>query len=132
MNYFHFRALSGRSNASLSNIIMFIIRYISDQRFSRVLIDVANTLLTAYEDKIKEFTGDIGRSFINLSKALRKEEKITKEFLEVQGALELIMAGASITDRANDTATSIRKTPKKFSELNPSENARKELIIDVN
>lgn len=110
---------------------MFIIRYIGDQRFSRALIDVANILLTAYEDQIKEFTGEVGRSLINLGRALKKEEQITKEFLQMQGALELIMAGASITDRAasNVDASDMSKSGKK---LNPSESARKELIIDVN
>lgn len=112
---------------------MFIIRYIGDHRFSRVLIDVANTLLDAYEDQFKEFTGPVGRCFINLSKALHREEKVTKDFLQAQGALELILSGANVSDRgtANIASFDITKTMKK-SELIPSESAKKQMIIDVN
>lgn len=130
---FSYRALAGRNHASLSNIIMFIIRYIGDHRFSRVLIDAGNTLLNVYEVQFKEFTGPLGRSFINLSKALHREEKITKDFLQVQGALELILSGASISDHgtANIAPLDVISTPKKL-ELVPSASAKKQLIIDVN
>lgn len=98
-----------------------------------MLIDVANILLDVYEGQIKEFSAPLGRSFINLSKALRREERVTQDFLQVQGALELIMSGASISDRGatNIAAFDINRSPKK-SELVPSETAKKQLIIDVN
>lgn len=130
---FH-RALAGRTHASLSNIILFIIRYIGDHRFARVLIDVANILLNVYEDKFKEFTGPLGRSFINLAKALHREEKVTKDFLQVQGALELIVSGASVSERGTSNIAPLdinNRTPKK-PEFIPSEMAKKQLIIDVN
>ena len=128
-----YRALAGRTHTSLSNIILFIIRYIGDHRFSRVLIDVANILLNVYEDQFKEFTGPLGRSFINLAKALHREENVTKDFLQVQGALELIVSGASVSERGASNIAPLDniKTPKK-SELVPSETAKKQLIIDVN
>lgn len=128
---FGFRALAGRTHSSLSNIIHFIIRYIGDHRFSRVLIDVANVLLNVYEEQFKEFTGPVGRSFINLAKALHREEKVTKDFLQVQGALELILSGANVSDRgtANIAPLDFSSPPKK---LVPSEMAKKQLIIDVN
>lgn len=112
---------------------MFIIRYIGDHRFSRALIDVGNTLLDVYEHQFKEFTGPLGRSFINLSKALRREENVTKDFLQVQGALELIISGASVSERgmANIAPLDNNRTPNK-SELLPSDTAKKQLIIDVN
>lgn len=128
-----YRALAGRSHASLSNIILFIIRYIGDHRFSRVLIDVANTLLDVYENQFKQFTGPIGRSFINLSKALHREEKVTRDFLQVQGALELVMSGANVGDRgtADIAPLDINRTCQK-SGLVPSKSAKKQMIIDVN
>lgn len=113
---------------------MFIIRYIGDHRFARVLIDVANTLLDVYEDQFNEFTGPLGRSFINLTKALQKEERITKDFMQMQGALELIVAGANVNEHSLNETTpfDIHKLPKKFSEIMPSADAKKELIFDVN
>lgn len=130
---FTFRALAGRTQASLSNIILFIIRYIGDHRFSRILIDVANILLNVYEEQFKEFTGPLGRSFINLSKALHREEKVTKDFLEAQGALELILSGANVSEKgtAHIAPLDINRTPRK-SELEPSESAKKQMIINLN
>lgn len=132
----HYRALAGRTHNSLSNIILFIIRYIGDHRFSRVLIDVANILLDVYEEQFKEFTGPLGRSFINLSKALHREEKVTKDFLQMQGALELILSGANISERgsASIPPLDVQQPTKlgKSSELIPSESAKKQFIIDVN
>lgn len=137
-NYFHFtaefvyhRALAGRTHTSISSIILFIIRYIGDSRFTRALIDVANTLLDVYEDQFKEFTGPIGRNFLNLIKALRKEEQLTKDFLEINGSLELILSAASILDQdANDAPLVSSKS--HITEIVPSESAKQELIFDVN
>lgn len=131
---FDFRALSGRTHASLSNIILFIIRYIGDHRFTRVLIDVANTLLDVYEHQFHEFTGPAGRSFINLTKALQKEERVNRDFLQMNGALELILAGANVGEISTTESSplDINNLPKKFTEFTPSEAAKEEVIFDVN
>lgn len=132
----YFRALAGRTHSSLSNIILFIIRYIGDHRFSRVLIDVANTLLDVYEEQFKEFTGPLGRSFINLSKALHREEKVTQDFLQMHGALELILSGANVLEKGTASIAELNVQQQIQSEkspaLIPSESAKKQLIIDVN
>lgn len=132
--FFDYRALSGRTHASLSNIILFIIRYIGDQRFTRVLIDVANTLLDVYEHQFHEFTGPVGRSFINLTKALQKEERVSRDFLQMHGAIELVLAGANVGEISTTESSplDINKLPKEFSEFTPSEAAKKEVIFDVN
>lgn len=41
-------ALSGREGKSLTSILRFLIKYIGDYRFTRILIDVANILLGKY------------------------------------------------------------------------------------
>lgn len=82
-----------------------------------------------YEDQFKEFTAPLGRQFINLAKALHREEKVTKDFLQVQGALELIVSGASVSENSERATSNITQNK---SELVPSESARKQLIIDVN
>lgn len=97
---------------------------------------MANALLDVYEEQFKEFTGPLGRSFINLSKALHREEKVTEDFLQVHGALELILSGANISEKstANIAALDVQQQIqlKKSSEMIPSELAKKQLIIDVN
>lgn len=129
--------MAGRTHSSLSNIIQFIIRYIGDHRFSRVLIDVGNILLDVYEEQFKEFTGPLGRSFINLSKALHREEIVTKDFLQMHGALELILSGANVSDRKIASAADAFDVQQKIhseksNEFIPSESAKKQFIIDVN
>lgn len=96
---------------------------------------MANTLLDVYEHQFHEFTGPVGRSFINLTKALQKEERVNRDFLQMHGALELVLAGANVGEISNASETSsldINKLPKQFSEFTPSEVAKKEVIFDVN
>lgn len=95
-----------------------------------MLIDVANTLLDVYEDQFKEFTGPIGRNFLNLIKALRKEEQLTKDFLEINGSLELILSAASISDQDTQIAP-ITSNKSETSEIIPSETAKEKMIFDV-
>lgn len=129
------RALSGRKDASLSSIVRFIIRYLSDHRFTRVLIDVSNALLSIYENTFGKFVGNLGRDFLNLAKMIRKEEQLTKQFLQLQGAIELVMAGASAGELMSDNiivSASEKNQPEKTSELTPTQAALENMVISVN
>lgn len=129
------RALSGRTDVSLSSIVRFIIRYLSDHRFTRVLIDVASTLLAIYENTFDKFVGNLGRDFLNLAKMIRKEEELTKQFLQLQGAIELVMAGASAGEVLSDSiivSASEKNQSEQSSELTPTETALENMIISVN
>lgn len=95
---------------------------------------MANILLDVYEQQFHEFTGPVGRSFINLTKALQKEERVNRDFLQMNGALELILAGANVGEISTTESSplDINNLPKKFTEFTPSEAAKKEVIFDVN
>lgn len=97
---------------------------------------MANILLDVYEEQFKEFTGPLGRSFIDLSKALRREENVTKDFLQMQGALELILSGANLSAGGTASIAPLDVQQQiqlnKSAELIPSESAKKQLVIDVN
>lgn len=128
------RALTGRTDASLSSIVRFIIRYLSDHRFTRVLIDVANTLLSIYENTFEKFVGNLGRDFLNLAKMIRKEEQLTRQFLQLQGALELVMAGAAAGETLSDSvivSASEKNQPEHSSELTPTETAIENMVVSV-
>lgn len=90
--------------------------------------------MDVYENQFHEFTGPIGRSFINLTKALQKEERISRDIFRMHGALELILAGANVGEisTAESSPLDMNKLPKEFSEFTPSEAAKKEVIFDVN
>lgn len=124
------RALAGRTHKSLSSIIQFLIRYIGDHRFTRILIDVANILLNVYEADFRQFTGEIGKQFLNLSKKLHKEEQLTLDFLKFHGALEFIMAGASVADTQSDQIDFTTK-PDASNQMKPSDYAKQKFIVDV-
>lgn len=127
------RALSGRTNTSLSAILRFITRYLSDHRFTRVLIDVTNTLLCIYETTFDKFVGNLGRDFLNLARMIHREENLTKNFLQLQGAIELVTAGATVGEAHSENAVVTEKsTPEPSSEMMPTETALENMVISVN
>uniref|UniRef100_A0A1B0FJL0 U3 small nucleolar RNA-associated protein 15 homolog n=1 Tax=Glossina morsitans morsitans TaxID=37546 RepID=A0A1B0FJL0_GLOMM len=103
------RALAGRSQDSLSSIIYFINRHIGEQRFMRVLIDVATILLDVYEDKLCEFTGQLVRNFMQLSETLKRETALTYNLLELQGSLELLMAASDVSTNNDEMVHFIKE-----------------------
>lgn len=131
MTIFHHRALSGRTHKSIGAIVRFLCRYIGDHRFTRILIDVGNTLLSIYEETFDQFTGEIGRNFLYLRKIIRKEETLSLELLQLQGVLDMIIAAASCGDLADAISPHEATTPKTNHDLVPSESARVEPIISV-
>lgn len=102
------------------------------------MIDVTNTLLTTYEDKFSEIaTGNLAKEFLYLAKLLKKEEKITMDLVELQGAFEMLMAGASVADQNTDgiitsSAGADTQDAHDMSEILPSESARENVVINVN
>lgn len=124
------RALAGRTQASLAKVISFLMRYIGEHRFSRVLIDVGMILLDVYENKFHEFTGDLGRQFIQLSDTLQKEIKLTYELLELQGALELLVAVSNVASDDKKIPISFLETDKRTG-IKQSEMAKQSSILTV-
>lgn len=123
------RALIGRSDKSLGAIIRFLIRYMGDHRFTRVLIDVANILLNVYEDNFSEFTGEIGKQFLYLSKKLSKEEAVSIDLLRLHGTLELILAGAGVADEVVHDEFNFETIDNK---LKPSVAAKASFVVSLN
>ncbi|CAD7084700.1 unnamed protein product [Hermetia illucens] len=121
------RALAGRNHTSLGTIIRFILKHIGEHRFMRVLTDAAAVLLEVYEDEFDQFTGDIGKLFINLAKALRSEVDLTYDLLELQGALELIIGAASISENRDE---SIQFT-KDTTNIRQSEKAKASSVVSL-
>ncbi|EDS36882.1 U3 small nucleolar RNA-associated protein 15 [Culex quinquefasciatus] len=119
------RALKDRKHSFLVKFIGFVLRHIGDYRFTPTLVDAANILLDVYEEEFGQFAGtDVGKMFINLSRRLKKEEKILNEFLEVQGLLEMISAAADLNQPALGDE-------EKESDLQVSLSAQKQGVISV-
>lgn len=114
------RTLSGRSHNSLAKLLRFFNRYMSDYRFTRVILDSFNILLDVYEDTMHTFSSDILNLFKNLASKLKQEEHVTYECLRVQGAVDLLISNASYVSK---------KTYK--DDLKQSESAKKLDAIKV-
>lgn len=122
------RALAGRSQDSIASIIRFIIRYIGENRFMRVLIEVGNILLDVYEETFHNFTGELGKLFIDLLKVLRKEVDLTYDLLELEGIAELIISAASVSDDVDENIQFV----KDKSNIQQSEKAKESPIVVIN
>ncbi|KAJ4436108.1 hypothetical protein ANN_18735 [Periplaneta americana] len=116
-------ALAGRETKSLSAILRFLIKYIGDYRFTRTLIDVANILLDIYSEV--EHSLEISRLLQRLAERVREEEQLTEELLALQGALQLLLSGASMgeTDRVDNLVDS--------STMQPSLSAKSNFVVNI-
>lgn len=94
-------------------------------------------MLSTYENNFDEIaTGNLANEFLYLAKMLKKEEKLTMDFVQLQGAFELIMAGASVADQNTDGIITSGAVDSQHTqdtcELIPSESARENVVISVN
>nr|CAD7568464.1 unnamed protein product [Timema californicum] len=87
-------ALASREVKSLCTILRFIIRYISDNRFTRTLIDVTNVFLDVYEDNIEQ-SSEVITLLEYLKDILKEEEKLTEQLTSLEGALHLLLSVAA-------------------------------------
>jgi len=87
-------ALVGRDEKSLILLLTFINRFISDTRFSKVIIHAASLLVDIYlpghgmSDKLEKM-------FKDLERKLERELRYIEELAKLQGVLDLLIASAS-------------------------------------
>lgn len=116
------RAFGGRENKSISQILRFFNKYITDYRFTRVLIDAVHIFLDVYEDSIPSFPTEIGLQFVNLNKILEQEMALTDQLAALQGSMQLLLAGASAGHYVST---------EKGLHLTPSTEAQKNLVVNL-
>lgn len=116
------QALAGRDGKSLDSILKFIVRYIGNIRFARVLVHVANVLMNIYEDKLEELNLKSQKWFTILAKKLEEEEELLTSSLELQGIIEMILSAAQVT------SVTVVKRDHRFT---PSVTAQKDLILNI-
>ncbi|XP_044736552.1 U3 small nucleolar RNA-associated protein 15 homolog [Chrysoperla carnea] len=117
-------ALTGRDSKSILQILRFLIKYITDYRFTRVLIDVANIFIDVFEESVHLQNAEIGKLFLRLTELVREDERLSEDLINLQGALSLLLAGASITDHVSNEQLETHN-------LTPSANAQQNLIINI-
>ena len=85
-----FVALSARDEISLEPILSFIIRYINNPRYSKLLINVTHTLLDIYSNVIG-YSEAIDELFIKLKKFVYSEIVLQKQLLKCMNMLDAII-----------------------------------------
>lgn len=118
------RALAGRPHVSLIRLIRFIRLNIGDYRFTSVLIDAGNILLDVYEDEFGTFGYEMSQAFSQLAKRLETEKKVSRKFLELRGAVELLLSASNV-ERPQETFKVAESLP------DASEDAIKKSVISV-
>jgi U3 small nucleolar RNA-associated protein 15 len=115
------RAFSDRPQNTLFKIVTFFNKYIGDSRFTRVIIDAINVFLNVYEDSFDQLNPAIQKLILELAERVKNEEEISLHYLELQGSIELLMAGATIPEQSESPDTLLQAT----------ENAKVASVINV-
>lgn len=87
-------ALAGRSYSNLKFIIQFVLDYIRDPRFNRVLVDVAILLCDIYGPVVKN-SEPLQNMFEKLKLKVNREIKLIQEMFSLSGQLNLIINSTS-------------------------------------
>jgi len=132
-------ALAGRNGKHLLRIMKFLIKHLRRPRFIRVLIQVCDVFIDLYASKVGEDPA-VDELFLHLCDEVSKEVAYMTDLMEVQGSLDMIMAGAGMSGPLPETTgTPEVTTPRLTSSSNslpsnrlePSENAMKALVVSI-
>jgi len=118
-------SFQNRTQDSIAKILTFFNKYISEGRFTRVLIDATNIFLDVYESSFLSLVPAVQKLIIELNRRIRQEEQVTLEFLNLEGSLEMIMNAAAAVKDVQMTQNEIAKR------LQPSDSATAATAIKV-
>lgn len=94
-------ALSGRDEKSLCSVLHYINKYISDTRFSKMVIYVAELLMDLYLPQ-HGMSSQIDQLFKQMKQKLDKEANYCEELMQLQGAVDLILTAADTSRKDSD------------------------------
>ncbi|XP_026870953.2 U3 small nucleolar RNA-associated protein 15 homolog [Electrophorus electricus] len=89
-------ALAGRDEKSLTTLLQFLLKHITDSRFSRLLMMVADIIIELYYQVIPQ-APIVERLLQRLMEVLGREAELQQELLQVLGVLDTLFA--SLTPR---------------------------------
>lgn len=118
------KAFRGRDSKSILQILRFLLRNITDYRFTRVLIDVFNIFLDVYEDTIHLMPTEVSTTLQNISKLLQQEVELATELAALQGSMSMLLVGGSIVNQ--DVFT--KNVPHN---LIPSADAQQNFVVNL-
>lgn len=120
------RAFQGRETKSILQILRFFNKYITDTRFTKILIDAINVFVDVYGDSVASLPSEVGVLLLSLNKTLGQEVKLLDELGTLMGSMQLLLAGASAGVEA---AGVVRKEASLA--LTPSKQAQENLVVNL-
>jgi len=101
------QALGGRDESSIKPILQFVARYISNPRYTALLIDVGSAILDLYGPVMGQSPA-IDECFLKLHRKLVAEVEFQQRLLELMGSLDLLLSATDTDTRAASTAQQIQ------------------------
>ncbi|XP_030029481.2 U3 small nucleolar RNA-associated protein 15 homolog [Manduca sexta] len=116
-------AMDSLNEKCIGAMLKYLIKNLGEIRFTRTIIDAANVFIDVFESQLNTFSERNLSLYKLLLKHIEDEIDVCKQVSELEGALNLLMAGAQVSTSSeplelNDTFT-------------PSVKAQKEIVIDV-
>jgi U3 small nucleolar RNA-associated protein 15 len=90
------RALAGRDEESLEPLLSFLLKYVTDPKYSSLLIHVCTLVCDIYAPKLSQ-SMLIDQLFVKLHEKINEELRTHKQILGVVGMLDTVMAAAQTT-----------------------------------
>uniref|UniRef100_A0A0A9Z7V6 U3 small nucleolar RNA-associated protein 15 homolog n=3 Tax=Lygus hesperus TaxID=30085 RepID=A0A0A9Z7V6_LYGHE len=89
-------ALLVNENKTTTALLRFLLRYLGDLRFCRILLDVFNVVIDVFEDRLGSCSPEVFELFKKLQQKVHEEVELTKDLLNLGGAISLLLS-ASVT-----------------------------------
>ncbi len=119
------QAFSNRTQESLAKLVTFFNKYVSDYRFTRNLLDIIDIFIRVVEPNFMLLSPKVQGLLAELSRRLAVEEELTRDFLKLDGQIEMIINASEL----NGEQITVDLT--KAENLKPSENAMNSKAIEV-
>ncbi|KAK6621411.1 hypothetical protein RUM43_011717 [Polyplax serrata] len=116
-------AIAGFEDKTVVPLLRFVTKNLGDQRFTRVLIEVANVFLEIYEDSVSQCSPTVTSLLIKLDKRLAEEVDLTESLLCLKGCIRLM-------NFASNSESSKLNLQVPAMPLKPSESAR-DFVVNV-
>ena len=86
-------AITGRGEATLTPLLTFLLRHVTDPRYSPLLLDLSAALLDAYGPTMAR-SPLLATMFGRIRAKLVEEAKLSRDLLQLQGTLDALLAAA--------------------------------------
>ena len=116
-------AMNGLNEKDIGALLKYFRKNLGETRFTRVIVDSANVFVDVFESQVKFFSELNLWIYTTFMKELEEEIEVCKRVSELEGAINLLMAGAQISNSTD--------TVEINDSIAPSVKAMKEIVIDV-